>query len=369
MRFTVNRKGLLQALQLIMGVADKKQAHPVLLNVLLRVSNNILELTTTDLEVELSCQTTLSGDNTAGEITVSVRKLADICRKLADGVDLKISLEGGQLLVLAGRSRFNLATLPSAEFPVIEKNADAIEFKLLAKDLHYSLEMTHFSMAQQDVRHYLNGVMLQLSSTCIRAIASNGHRLSFCDVPCDIEVEDLQLILPRKGILELMRLLATELEETVTIRAAGNHITVAAKNYTFTSKLIEGKFPSYAGVVALPKDGVAIDVERDAFCSALARASILCNEKSHGILLKSSVEDGLCLIANNSVREEAKEYVEVGHIGDAVEAGFNSTYLADVFNVLPEGTVSMRFAPQRNSVFITANTENECLYVIMPMRL
>ena len=253
MHFTIQREALLKPLQLVAGVVERRQTLPVLSNVLLVVEGQQLSLTGTDLEVELVGRVTLEDAAEPGEITVPARKLMDICKSLPNDAMIDIRVDEQKLIVKAGRSRFTLSTLPANDFPSVEDGQGSLTFTLVQSKLRRLIERTSFAMAQQDVRYYLNGMLLEVSAGIIRAVATDGHRLAMCSMQADIGQADRhQVIVPRKGILELARLL-TEPDGNVSIVLGQHHIRATTGEFTFTSKLVDGKFPDYERV--LPKGG------------------------------------------------------------------------------------------------------------------
>ena len=366
MKFKIQRDELLNALQQIIGAVEKRQTMPALSNVLIKTTSNSLSLTTTDLEIELVTQLNMIIDE-PGEITVPARKLLDICKALPSESDVNISIKDGKAVVQSGRSRFSLVTLPAADFPSLDEISAVSEFELPQKTLKDIIDKTSFAMAQQDVRYYLNGLMLEVSTKILRAVATDGHRLAYCEKETDCELADIkQVILPRKGVLELVRLLSNT-EEKVKVILGSNHLRVELNNIRFTSKLIDGRFPDYNRVI--PADGNCIlTADRDVLRQALVRASILSNEKYRGIRL--ILENNLVrLQAQNPDQEEADVEVEVNYKGDNIEIGFNVNYMIEVLNVTDSSIIQAVFRDSNSSCLLTFPDIKDCKYVIMPMRL
>jgi DNA polymerase-3 subunit beta len=365
MKFSIEREALLKPLQAVIGVVERRQTMPILANVLIAAKDGELAITATDLEVELVASTRLEAD-TEGEVTVPGRKLLDICKALPDGVRMSISQSGEKVAVRAGRSKFSLATLPAAEFPAVDEinaeNVIEVPQRLLA-DL---LEKTHFSMAQQDVRYYLNGLLIETGDSHLRAVATDGHRLALSEVSLDGgKLPGKQVIVPRKGVLELQRLLSGE--GNLSLSLGSNHIRIQLDGIRFTSKLIDGRFPEYDRVV--PKNaGNELTADRQTLRSALQRTAILSNEKYRGIrlVLKGG---GLTLQAHNPEQEEAEEEVEVSYTGEDMEIGFNVNYLLDALGVIDSEEVSVAFVDANSSCLIREPGKDESKYVVMPMRL
>ncbi len=367
MHFTIQREALLKPLQLVAGVVERRQTLPVLSNVLLVVEGQQLSLTGTDLEVELVGRVTLEDSAEPGEITVPARKLMDICKSLPSDALIDIRLDEQKLLVKAGRSRFSLSTLPANDFPSVEESPGSQTFTLVQSKLRRLIERTSFAMAQQDVRYYLNGMLLEVQSGVLRAVATDGHRLAMCAMEAAIEQDGKhQVIVPRKGILELARLL-TEQDGEVSIVLGQNHIRATTGEFTFTSKLVDGKFPDYERV--LPRGGDKLVVaDRLGLKEAFSRTAILSNEKYRGIRLQ--LESGLLKIqANNPEQEEAEEEVAVDYNGAGLEIGFNVSYLLDVLSVMTTDQVRLILSDANSSALVQEADNDDSAYVVMPMRL
>jgi DNA polymerase III subunit beta len=367
MHFTIQREALLKPLQLVAGVVERRQTLPVLSNVLLVVEGQQLSLTGTDLEVELVGRVTLEEPAESGEITVPARKLMDICKSLPNDALIDIRIDEQKLLVKAGRSRFSLSTLPANDFPTVEEGPGSLTFDLVQSKLRRLMERTSFAMAQQDVRYYLNGMLLEVQTGVLRAVATDGHRLAMCSMDAAIEqVERHQVIVPRKGILELARLL-TEQDGNVSIVLGQHHVRATTGEFTFTSKLVDGKFPDYERV--LPRGGDKLVVaDRQGLREAFSRTAILSNEKYRGIRLQ--LESGLLKIqANNPEQEEAEEEIAVDYNGSALEIGFNVSYLLDVLSVMTTDQVRLILSDANSSALVQEAGNDDSSYVVMPMRL
>ena len=366
MHFTIQREALLKPLQLVAGVVERRQTLPVLSNVLLVVEGQQLSLTGTDLEVELVGRVTLEDSAEPGEITVPARKLMDICKSLPSDALIDIRVDEQKLVVKAGRSRFTLSTLPANDFPTVEEGPGSLTFNLVQSKLRRLIDRTSFAMAQQDVRYYLNGMLLEVQSGVLRAVATDGHRLAMCSMQAEVQTEKHQVIVPRKGILELARLL-TEQDGEVAIVLGQNHIRATTGEFTFTSKLVDGKFPDYERV--LPRGGDKLVVgDRQALREAFSRTAILSNEKYRGIRLQ--LEAGLLKIqANNPEQEEAEEEVVVDYSGSSLEIGFNVSYLLDVLGVMTTEQVRLILSDANSSALVQEADNDDSSYVVMPMRL
>jgi DNA polymerase-3 subunit beta len=366
MKIGTSRESLLKPLLAVIGVVERRQTMPVLANVLLVAKKGILAITATDLEVELVASTPVESVEVAGEITVPGRKLLDICKALPEGASVKLSLKADRLTIQSGRSKFVLSTVPAAEFPIVE-NIDATRsLKVSQAQLGLLLSKTQFSMAQQDVRYYLNGLLLEASDKRLRAVATDGHRLALCDI--DLEGFDggkSQVILPRKGVQELQKLLGGDGEVQISIGT--NHIRLQVGDIRFTSKLIDGRFPDYDRVIPqVARNVVAGD--RDAMRHALQRAAILSNEKYRGVRLQFS-ENRIGIQANNPDQEEAEDEVEVSYSGQEMEIGFNVNYLLEALAAVENDNVEIGLVDPSSSCIVRAPGDDKCLYVVMPMRL
>lgn len=368
MKFVIPREALLKPLNLVAGVVERRQTLPILANVMLVLEGNQLSITGTDLEVELVGRVMLDqAPESGGEITVPARKLADICKSLPDGCDIQFILEDQRVIVKSGRSRFTLSTLSAADFPNVEESPGSLAFEVKQGDMKRLIDRTSFAMAQQDVRYYLNGMLWEVQAGQLRVVATDGHRLAVCTLAAPIETsENLQVILPRKGVLELGRLLLSE-NENVKIVIGSNHLRATTAEYTFTSKLVDGKFPDYDRV--LPKSSTkAIFGSRDELRQAFSRTAILSNEKYRGVRLMLS-EGSLQILANNPEQEEAEETVTVDYQGESLEIGFNVSYLLDVLGVLSGESVKISLSDANSSALLEESEESDSMYVVMPMRL
>ncbi|WP_075880494.1 DNA polymerase III subunit beta [Vreelandella massiliensis] len=367
MKFSISREALLRPLTLVAGVVERRQTLPVLSNVLIEIEGDQVALTGTDLEVELVGRTVASHVEQEGSATLPARKLMDICKSLPEQAEIQLGVEEGRAVLRSGRSRFTLSTLPVAEFPSIEDGEGSQELSVPRGTLKHLIESTSFAMAQQDVRYYLNGLLLEIQSNLLRAVATDGHRLSMCSRSVEVSVEQPhKLIVPRKGILELARLL-DDSDEPVSLTLGSTHIRAHTGDFTFTSKLIDGKFPDYERVVPRNGDKVLL-AERAELRQVLSRTAILSNEKYRGVRLY--LEPGnLKVMANNPEQEEAEENIAVEYNGPAMEIGFNVGYLVDVLTVLNEDRIQMTLADPNSSALMEEPGGGDALYVVMPMRL
>ncbi len=367
MRFSLLREALLKPLQQVVGVVERRQTMPILSNLLVEVTpEQTLILTSTDLEVEMTAQCSLD-DGQAGIATVPARKWFEIVRALPAKVTIHGELNGDRLLLRANRSRYTLTTLPANDFPTLEGIQVIDHLKISELALHSLMERTAFAMATQDVRYYLNGLLFDLQNGRLRCVATDGHRLALAEILLPrSQISGKQIILPRKGVQELMGLLVND-EAEVELELAQNHLRLRRPEATFTSKLIDGKFPDYEAVIPIGADQV-VEIDRDIFRSALQRAAILSNEKYRGIRMMLD-KNLVRLQAQNPDQEEADIEVEVVYAGDAIEIGFNVSYVLDVLNAIKDEKVKFILADSQSSVVIEGFDSSEALYVVMPMRL
>jgi DNA polymerase-3 subunit beta len=377
MNLTIPRDILRDPLQLVIGVVERRQTMPILANVLFTLDKDVLAITATDTEIELISKISLESPQELGQVTVSARKLFDICRSLPPGADMHFTGDEGRLIVRSGRSRFVLATLPVEDFPNFEESQTHLELVLPQQELLHLLQQTHFAMAQQDVRYYLNGLLLEIKDNCIRAVSTDGHRFAMSTLQTALgDHAPIQVILPRKGVLELMRLLKNEesasvrpeeAREGVTLTIGENHLRVRSPTFTFTSKLIDGRFPDYERV--LPKDaGKSLLINRSSLKEALIRAAILSNEKFRALRLQLSNGE-LHMLANNPEQEEAEEILTVDYAGEDLDIAFNVGYLLDALNAIAGEEVKLTFTDANSRIFIEDAQGSNSLFLVMPMQL
>ncbi len=368
MKFTIQRELLLKPLQAVVGVVEKRQTMAILANILVTVNNQQLSLLGTDLEVEMIGRVDLVQPAEPGQITIPARKLFDICRSVPEQSLLQFVLEDSRVVVKAGRSRFVLQTLSAIDFPFFEESPSAHAFEVNQRELRYLLEQTHFAIASQDVRYYLNGMLLELSEQQLRTVATDGHRMAMCTMPLPQVTDFKQVILPRKGVNELLRLLENT-DDVVKVTLGQHHVRVESATFTLTSKLIDGRYPDYHKVLPKPSNRL-VTLNRDDFKQALSRVAILSSEKFRGVTIKW-LEDALVLEASNPEHEEAEERLEIRYVGAPLSLGFNVTYLLDVLNSLPLGDVRMVLGENDNSILLESvmPAQGVSLYVIMPVLL
>jgi DNA polymerase-3 subunit beta len=366
MRFSIQREILLNPLQKVIGVVERRQTLPVLSNLLVVSAANRVTFTGTDLEVEMSASAEAQ-DVQPGEVTIPARKLFDICRALPDGSKIEFKLSGDRVTVSSGRSRFTLATLAATEFPVIE-NIELIErVSLPEASLKNLMDRTAFAMANQDVRYYLNGLLLDLREQALRCVATDGHRLALAETELEAGgAAQRQIIIPRKGVLELQGLFETG-DGNVELEFGRNHLRVRRNEVVFTSKLIDGRFPDYEAVIPIGADK-QVRISRESLRGALQRAAILSNEKYRGVKLEVS-PNKLRIVAHNPEQEEAVEELEASTSTSDLSVGFNVNYLLDALNALQGDEVLICLRDGNSSCLLRTPESERSRHVIMPLRL
>lgn len=367
MKLVIKRETLLTPLQIVSSAVEKRQTKPILSNVLINLENSNLSFTATDLEIEVAVNIQIASTQEE-PITVPARKLLDICKNIDQQAKIELLTESNQIIVKTGKSRFVLSTLPADDFPLVNDLNQEHSFNISQGELKFLLDKSAFAMAQQDVRYYLNGLLLELDGKYVRTVATDGHRLAFCQIENKTnEVIDVQqVIVPRKGIMELLKLL-TSTEDEVTVYLSPNHIKLKFANISFVSKLIDGRFPVYERVIPENSENVLL-LDKELFRHALMRVAILSNEKYKGIRMLVK-EGNLKIQAHNPENEKAEEEMEVNYSGKEVELGFNVNYLLDVISVIESENLKIAITDSENSVLISSPEGDNSKYVIMPMRL
>ena len=366
MKFSISREVLLQPLSQVVGVVERRQTLPVLANFLLAARDQRLTVTGTDMEVEL--RSSVPADvSLEGEITVPARKLVDIVKALPDGSNITFSVSDEKATLSAGRSRYTLSTLPASEFPATDQVETLENIAVAEATLKKMMEKTSFAMANQDVRYYLNGLLFDFSGNQLKAVATDGHRLAICDLESSVDVAgDRQLIVPRKGVMELSRMLSGDTDE-VTLAIGRNHVRLVKDNTTFTSKLIDGRFPDYRAVIPVGADKQML-VDKSVFIQALQRAAILSNEKYKGVRLEAAGST-IKIIAHNPQHEEAIEEIEAEFNFDRLAVGFNVTYLLDALMAIETEQVSLELKDANSSCLVSAPDSDVNRHVVMPLKL
>jgi DNA polymerase-3 subunit beta len=362
----IARDALLKPLQAVSGIVERRHTLPILANVLLEHRDEKLFVTATDLEMQITAYSELPGREEQA-VTVAARKLQDLLRALPEDATLNVEATSTKMTVRAGRSRFNLQALPATDYPRIGIGQDQVQaLSLPQRDLRSLIKAAEFAMAQQDIRYYLNGMLLVIDQGTLQAVATDGHRLSWASLGVEGEFERREVILPRKTVLELGKLLA-DVDQPVRIELLSNQVRFAFGNVELVSKVVDGKFPDYNRVIPTGHTK-AIELERVLFLAALQRAAILSNEKFRGVRLVLAPGQ-LKIICTNSEQEEAEEELEVDYKGDALDIGFNITYLLDVLQNQTMERVQLAFGDANSSALITIPERSDYKYVVMPMRI
>jgi len=366
MKINISRDTLLKPLSAVNGIVERRHTLPILSNLLLESKQGIITLTATDLEMQIS----MSAESEATEAfatTVSAKKLLDICRSLPEGSQLSLIEKDARLQVSTGRSKFNLQTLPASDYPTMSKIANSdLTIRLSQKTLRSLLRQVEFSMAQQDIRYYLNGLLLEVNGQQLHVVGTDGHRLSYVSTELSASYEKQEIILPRKTVTELVKLLE-DVDDEVVIDLSPNQANFTFSNIHLISKIIDGKFPDYNRVIPVGHQN-KFSINRISVLQAMQRASILSNEKYRGIRMVLG-SNTLRLISSNSEQEEAEEELEVNYTGDPLDVGFNVTYLIDVLNNVQTEMVEFSLADANSSCLVTLPDNANYKYVVMPMRI
>jgi DNA polymerase-3 subunit beta len=357
----------LAALQAVAGIVERRHTLPILANVLIRKTGPELEFTTSDLEIQVRTSAELGGDTGNFATTVGARKLIDILRSMPADQTVTLSAAQNKLTLQGGKSRFTLQTLPSDDFPLVQEAADfGPMFSVPQKALKGLINQVHFAMAVHDIRYYLNGILFVAEGKNLTLVATDGHRLALAQATLDVDIPKQEVILPRKTVLELQRLLKDE-DTPIEMRFAGNQAKFVFSGMEFVTKLVEGKFPDYNRVI--PKNHKNhVTLGRAPLLASLQRAAILTSEKFKGV--RVNIEPGTLRIASsNAEQEEAKEELEIDYGGDAIEIGFNVTYLIDALSNMSVEMIKMELQDTNSSALITVPEQTGFKYVVMPMRI
>ena len=366
MNLTITREQLLPALTNVCGVVDSRPTLAILANLLVRITPSQIRLTSTDMEVELTASIAGEFDST-GDITVPARKLLDICRTLPENAQLTLVIENERVNLTSGRSRFSLLSLPAQEFPLVEPGETDTSFTIPQQLFKTLLDRTAFAMARQDVRYYLNGVLLEAQQNNLRAVATDGHRLALSDVDVVIPTEEKkQLIVPRKGVQELMRLLG-ETEDEMEIVMSKNHVRIALDNLVFTSKLIDGKYPDYNRVIPEPSAHPVL-AQRELLRQSLSRASILSSDKYRGVKITLE-QNKLRALVHNPEHEQAEDEIDVEYTGENQEVGFNVSYLLDAVSIIQSDRVRLSVSSPKSGCLVLPEEGEGSKYIVMPLLL
>jgi DNA polymerase III subunit beta len=365
MKFSIPREALLSPIAQVVNVVERRQTLPVLANFLIEAVDDGLRITGTDMEVELVGRANAEVAQT-GAITVPARKLVDICKALPEGVQINVQLNDDKLAIHAGRSRFTLATLPAGEFPSSDQAESLASYTLNQGRLRWLVEKTSFAMAHQDVRHYLNGLLFEFRDGGLRAVATDGHRLALAEMEAEISGDVRSLIVPRKGVLEMNRIL-DDVDEPLSVVIGQGFLRIDRDKTMMTTKLIDGRFPDYEAVIPMATDQALI-IDRGEFIHALQRAAILSNEKYRGVRL--DLDGGLVrVIAHNPQQEEAIEELEAEHTFDKLKVGFNVNYLLDALQSIDGEKVRIALRDANSSCLVTDLDSDAVRQVVMPLKL
>ncbi len=366
---------ILEALQAVSGIVERRHTLPILANVLVRKTGSLIEFTTSDLEIQVRTSAELGGDTGNFSTTVGARKLIDILRSLPADQIVSLTANQSKLTLQGGKSRFTLQTMPSDDFPLVQEAADfGPVFSVPQRVLKALINQVHFAMAVHDIRYYLNGILFVAEGKNLTLVATDGHRLALAQATLETEIPKQEVILPRKTVLELQRLLKDSKDEKegsadapIEMRFAGNQAKFSFSGMEFVTKLVEGKFPDYNRVI--PKNHKNnITLGRLTLLASLQRAAILTSEKFKGI--RVNIEPGTLKIASsNAEQEEAKEEIEIDYAGDPIEIGFNVTYLMDALANMNVEMVKLELQDNNSSVLITVPEQSGFKYVVMPMRI
>ena len=361
------RDELLGPLSAVSGIIERRHTLPILSNVLIESGAGALSFLATDIEIQITSRGAIGPSGEARSITVGARKLVDILRALPESAEVTLQQQEKRLLVKAGKSRFVLQTLPAEDFPRLAKPAgDVARFSLQQKALRRLLGLVQYSMAQQDIRYYLNGLLMVVEEKTLKLIATDGHRLAFASMALESKLPRQEVIVPRKTVLELAKLLSDS-EAEVRIELSATQASFAFGSVDLVSKLVDGKFPDYTRVIPVGHKN-SLSIGREVLRLALLRAAILSNEKFRGV--RWVLTDGsLKIVSSNTEQEEAEETLEVAYKGDALDIGFNVNYLLDVLNNVAGSDVECMFGDAASSALLSFPSEAEFKYVVMPMRI
>jgi DNA polymerase III subunit beta len=358
---------VLSVLQSVAGIVERRHTLPILANVLIRKTGSSVQLTTSDLEIQIRTTAELDGDSGNFTTTVGARKLIDILRTMPADQVVSLESNASKLILKGGKSKFTLQSLPAEDFPLVQEAANfGPVFSVPQKTLKDLLNQVSFAMAVHDIRYYLNGILFVAEGKQLSLVATDGHRLAFANSTLDVEVPRQEVILPRKTVLELQRLLS-DAEGAIEMQFANNQAKFKFGGMEFVTKLVEGKFPDYNRVI--PKNHKnAVTLGRVPLLASLQRTAILTSEKFKGVRL--NIEPGTLRVAsNNAEQEEAVDELDIDYGGDAIEIGFNVTYLIDALANMEQEMVKMELADSNSSALITIPENSTFKYVVMPMRI
>lgn len=364
---SIAKNELLPRILMVAGAVDKRQALAILSNILFKIQENQLIITATDLEIEMSAQMNCLSSSSEGEITIPAKKIIDILRSLDEQSTPHFICKDNTLIIKAGRSQFKIATLPADEFPLSKNEPAEFSFELPTASLVHLLHTTHFAMSQQDVRVFLNGLLLEFDAHSIKAVASDAHRMAICKIDADLKCGSHRLLLPRKSVLELLRVLHAINDKEIKLIAGANYLEIQTADFRFTTKLIEARFPPYHKAIPLNSDKFVL-VDKEMLKRSLGRILILANEKSRAVLVHLQTSS-LTLIANNQDNEEAIESIEAQIDGNELKIGINAGYLLDVLNYITEPNIRLSMSAIDSSILVEPLQDENYQYIIMPMKL
>jgi DNA polymerase-3 subunit beta len=363
----IERDVLLKPLQTVSGIVERRHTLPILSNVLLETDAKDLKLVATDLEIQVATQAKLGAAANQHRITVSARKLQDILRSLPETTKVSLDAQESKLVLRAGKSRFNLQTLPAEDFPKLaEGTGEATTLRVAQKVLKGMLQLVQYAMAQQDIRYYLNGLLILVDKEKLTLVATDGHRLAHIATSLEDSHQRTEVIMPRKAVLELVKLL-DDSDETVELQIQQNQVRCRFSDVDLVSKVVDGKFPDFTRVIPTSEKS-RFPISRTQLQQALQRASILSNEKFRGVRWVLS-DDVLRIVCTNAEQEEAEEEIEIDYKGDSLDIGFNVTYLLDGLNNLAAEQVDCALGDSNSSMLITVPGDKNFKYVVMPMRI
>jgi DNA polymerase III subunit beta len=358
---------VLAALQSVAGIVERRHTLPILANVLLRKTGGQVQLTTSDLEIQIRTTAELGGDEGNFATTVGARKLIDILRTMPGDQTVSLESSGGKLVLKGGKSRFTLQSMPPEDFPLVQESATfGPAFSVPQKTLKSLLGQVSFAMAVHDIRYYLNGILFVAEGQQLSLVATDGHRLAFASATLDVEVPRQEVILPRKTVLELQRLLSDK-EGAIEMQFAANQARFSFDGMEFVTKLVEGKFPDYNRVIPRNHKNI-VTLGRQPLLSSLQRTAIMTSEKFKGVRL--NIEPGALRVASsNAEQEEAVDELDIDYGGDTIEIGFNVTYLIDALQNMSQEMVRIELSDGNSSALVTNPDDNAFKYVVMPMRI
>jgi len=366
--FKSTQDKVLAALQSVSGIVERRHTLPILANVLVRKTGGQVQLTTSDLEIQIRTTVELGGDEGTFATTVGARKLIDILRTMPADQSVSLESSAAKLILKGGKSKFTMQSLPAEDFPLVQESANfGPAFSVPQKALKGLLAQVSFAMAVHDIRYYLNGILFVAEGNKLSLVATDGHRLAFASATLDVEVPKQEVILPRKTVLELQRLLSDKDDSAIEMQFAGNQAKFTFGGMEFVTKLVEGKFPDYNRVIPRNHHNIIV-LGRAPLLASLQRTAIMTSEKFKGVRL--NVEPGSLRVAsNNAEQEEAVDELDIDYGGDAIEIGFNVTYLIDALQNMSQDMVRIELSDGNSSALLTIPDNEHFKYVVMPMRI